>query len=339
MGQAAGRLTEEEELEYGLFVPKDKKLCMAAPFASGGLVSHRSSNWKDWLNLGPLTLHQVFYIFIMNGIGAAIISGAANFGVAVAMYRTTDDPIRIWPFDDNTIAGDMGVTVVIQQIVTYAITSQLCNFDLRHGLKPLRRPWPPMLHFPSTCKPSGSYLGVQTPEDVQKRGQLLYMGNGENQGPFAQFCLWFLRATSTGSERNDLFARGITPRQRLERLIWTLLQGGWWAVITFWWYWPIAIAIVSPIYEHDNMVHTWIPPIIKLLFGGILGLLTNPFIALFALGAESHVRRFYPQDTLWEEAVHYEDDSARHTDGDAAGAGDIVTLTPTAEANLHSTKL
>lgn len=330
MGQTAGRLTDEERLQYGLYVVQNKKVCMAAPFVSSGVVSSRPSTWKDWFNLGPLTLHQVFYIFIMNGIGAAILGGAANFGVAVAMYRTTDKDIRVWPLDQNTIAGDMGVTVIIQQIVTYIITSQLCNFDLRHGLKPLRHPWPPMMHFPSTCKPTGSYLGVQLPEDVQARGQLLYMGNGENQGPFAQFCLWFLRATSTGSERNDLFAKGITFRHRMERLLWTALQGGWWAVITFWWYWPIAIAIVAPIYEHDNLVHTWTPPIIKLLFGGILGLLTNPFIALFTIGAESHVRRFYPHDPLWNEDMSAS--TSAYQEGTAMSQ-DLEVITVTTDTN------
>ena len=117
-----------------------------------------------------------------------------------------------------------------------------------------------------------------------------------------QFCLWFLRATCTGSERNIIFDRGLTHRHRFERVVWTALQGGWWAVITFWWYWPIAIAITAPLYDHKNMHGTWIPPIIKLLFGGIMGMITNPLMAMMALGAECHVHRFYPGHELWSES-------------------------------------
>ena len=296
------REREARAVDEGLYVPQGKKVCWAAPYENSGYVSRRPSTLRDWFTFGPLNAQQVFYIFIMNGVGAMIISGAANFGVACAMYRSTgDNEIRVWPLEKNTIAGDMGVTVILQQLATYLITSQLTNFDLRHGTKSLTRPWPPMMHFPSTPFPTGSWLGVKMPEDVVARGRPLYMGNGEGRSRFQRLVLWFLRATSTGSERNAILVRGITLRQRLERFVWTALQGLWWAVLTFWWYWPIAIAIVAPIYEHRDMRGTWIPEIIKLLFGGIMGLITNPFIALFALGAETHVRRFYPDSPVFHE--------------------------------------
>lgn len=62
---------------------------------------------------------------------------------------------------------------------------------------------------------------------------------------------------------------------------------------------PIAIAIVAPIYEHDDMAHTYKPMIIKLLYGGIMALITNPIMALMAMGAESSVRRCYPELPIW----------------------------------------
>lgn len=292
----------EEESKIGLYVRQDKSHCFAAPYESTGFVSSRGSTWKEWLTLGPLGPQQIFYLFVMHTFGAAILSGAANFGVACAMYRTTSLPIRMWPLSENTIAGDMGVTVVIQQIVTYIVTSTLCNFDLRHGTRSLTRPWPPMMHFPSTSVSTGSWFGVKMPSEVEQSGRRLYMGNAENKSRFVQFCLWFLRATCTGSERNIIFDRGLTHRHRFERVVWTALQGGWWAVITFWWYWPIAIAITAPLYDHKNMHGTWIPPIIKLLFGGIMGMITNPLMAMMALGAECHVHRFYPGHELWSES-------------------------------------
>mgnify|MGYP000000112109 FL=1 len=297
----SGDAQRQIEKDAGLYVPQDKHLCFAAPYESTGVVSKRSSSWKEWVSLGPLRPQQIFYLFVMHTFGAGILSGAANFGVACAMYRTTNKPIKMWPLNENTLAGDMGVTVVIQQIITYIVTSNLCNFDLRHGTRSLTRPWPPMMHFPSTSMPTGSWFGVKMPSVVQAEGHLLYMGNAENKSRFTQFCLWFLRATCTGSERNIIFERGLTVRHRFERLLWTALQGGWWAVITFWWYWPIAIAITQPLYGDDDLRGTWTPTFIKLLFGGIMGLITNPIMAMMTLGAECHVHRFYPDLELWQE--------------------------------------
>lgn len=127
------------------------------------------------------------------------------------------------------------------------------------------------------------------------------MGNGTNRSRFVQFCLWFVRAMCTGSERNAFLLRGLTFRQRFERLLWTAVQGLWMAVLTFWWFWPIGIAIVAPIWEHDDLHGTWTPTFIKLVFGALMGLLTNPFMALLAMGAECNVRRSHPDLAIWSE--------------------------------------
>ncbi|WFD35285.1 hypothetical protein MCUN1_002136 [Malassezia cuniculi] len=292
---------ELESRAHGLYVAE--KAPLAAPFVGTGIVSARKSTWRDWLSLGPLTPYQIFYVFVMNGLGAMVLSAAANFGVACAMYRTTDIEITMWILKKNTIAGDMGVTVIIQQLITMIITSSLCHHDLRHGVKAFTRPWPPMMHFPSSPMPEGSWLGSTLPSDVQRAGAPLYMGNAQGRPRTAQWALWFLRAMSTGSERNAFLLKGLTFRQRVERLLFTALQGLWVAVLTFWWYWPIAIAIVAPIYGGRDLRGTWIGPIIKLIFGGVLGLLTNPFMAMMALGAESEVRRHYPDLELWREGT------------------------------------
>ncbi|PKI84160.1 hypothetical protein MVES1_002135 [Malassezia vespertilionis] len=289
-------MTSEESKASGLYVCQDEAVAAAAPYVSSGYVSRRPSTWRDWFAVGPLDFRQYFYLIAMHGFGCMVLSGAANFGVACAMYRTDNGhKITVWAFKDNTIAGDMGVTIIIQQLITTIISTAMTHFDLRHGMKPLRRPWPPMMHFPSNPTPNGSWLGTKMPSVVREKGLApLYMGNAEGKSRFVAIILWFLRATSTGSERNVFYQRGITFRQRIERLAWTALQGLWLAVLSFWWYWPIAIAIVAPIFEHKDMRGSWAPPLIKLIFGGVLGLLTNPYIALASLGAESSVRRVYP---------------------------------------------
>ncbi|KAI1307082.1 hypothetical protein F5Y03DRAFT_352738 [Xylaria venustula] len=81
------------------------------------------------------TLHQLFYIFFLDGIGAAILSGGINLAIAYALYHdkgTNDSPIRLFQFP-NTLAGDTAVTIFVQFLTTWVIESFLVNFDLRTG--------------------------------------------------------------------------------------------------------------------------------------------------------------------------------------------------------------
>ncbi|SPC60853.1 uncharacterized protein UHOD_01789 [Ustilago sp. UG-2017b] len=274
----------------------------AAPYERSGVVIDQAATLRDWMVPGPLTFGygQWWYLVFAQGVIAMLISGAINFGVAVALYRT-QPTIDVWTFNRQTVAGDMGVTVIIQQIVSFIITSSLVHHDLYAGpIGPLRRPWPPLLHLPSTPGPEGRWLGVRMPEDVQREEKNCRMGRAEGKSKLNGWWWWFVRAVLTGSERNDLLAAGISWRQRLERLVWTAAQGFFLCCLSFWWYWPLAIAIVAPIYGGRELAGTWIPMIIKLLFGGILSLLTNPIMALMAMGAESSVRRCYPELEIWQ---------------------------------------
>lgn len=281
--------------------PYRRAIPFAAPYARSGVVIDQPATLRDWVVPGPLTFGygQWWYLVFGQSIVAALISGAINFGVAVALYHS-QPTIDIWTFDRQTVAGDMGVTVIIQQIVSLIITSSLVHHDLYAGpIGPFRRPWPPLLHLPSTPKPEGHWLGARMPEDVQRDGASCRMGRSEGKSKKNGWWWWFVRAVLTGSERNDLLAAGISWRQRLERLMWTAAQGFFLCCLTFWWYWPLAIAIAAPIYEHRELAHTWVPMIIKLLYGAILSLLTNPIMALMAMGAESSVRRCYPELPIW----------------------------------------
>lgn len=300
----AGRdpYNDPSKIQPGWWKHRRRAVPFAAPYEHSGVVIDQPATLRDWKIPGPLTAGtgQWLYLVLGQSLVAAIISGSINFGVAVALYRT-QPRVRIWPFDQQTVAGDMGVTIIIQQIVSFIITSALVHHDLYTGpIGPLRRPWPPLLHLPSTPTPEGHWLGIRMPSDVPREKNNCRMGRSEGQTKLNGYFWWFVRAILTGSERNDLLATGISWRQRLERLIWTAAQGFFLCVLTFWWYWPIAIAIVAPIYEHRDVAGTWVPMIIKLLYGAILSLLTNPIMALMAMGAEVSVRRCYPELEIWQ---------------------------------------
>ncbi|KAI2628220.1 hypothetical protein GGS21DRAFT_248154 [Xylaria nigripes] len=83
-----------------------------------------------------LTPHQFLYLFILDGVGAAAISGGINFAIAYGLYHgkgTGDNPIRLFQFP-NTLAGDAAVTVLIQFGVTWLIEMFRVNLDLRNGV-------------------------------------------------------------------------------------------------------------------------------------------------------------------------------------------------------------
>ncbi|KAI0465871.1 hypothetical protein F4859DRAFT_344258 [Xylaria cf. heliscus] len=91
------------------------------------------------LNFRPpsdrFTPHQIFYIFVLDGIVSAIFAGGINFAIAYALYHdrgTDDSPIRLFQFP-NTLAGDTAVTIFIQFLTTWTIEAVLVNYDLKKG--------------------------------------------------------------------------------------------------------------------------------------------------------------------------------------------------------------
>ncbi|KAF9280146.1 hypothetical protein BGZ68_007470 [Mortierella alpina] len=87
-----------------------------------------------------LTTRHVVYLVVMHMIGAMILDGAINFGLATAMYKNTKDPVTLWPLP-NTLAGDAAVTIIIQQALTWILDRLAVGGDLKKGLvAPLRMP-------------------------------------------------------------------------------------------------------------------------------------------------------------------------------------------------------
>ncbi|KAK2053849.1 hypothetical protein LY76DRAFT_553276 [Colletotrichum caudatum] len=102
---------------------------------------------------GGLSGRQVFYIFGLDGIGAAVLSGGINFAIAHGMYSTQNvelHPIRLFQLP-NTLAGDAAVTVLIQTAVTWFIELVLVEHDMRNGaVRPIdfvREPSRPLLRW------------------------------------------------------------------------------------------------------------------------------------------------------------------------------------------------
>lgn len=185
-----------------------------------------------------------------------LADGGANFGIACAMYRTTSQPISFWNIRHNTIAGDLGVTIFIQGILTFLISSSLIHADVRKRvIAPFSAPWPAPRSYSS---------------------QLHRLDR--------------VRVVFSGSSANDLFDFSVGARAWFGRAAWSVWQGAVISACYFCLVWPIAIAILAPRYGKANLVHTWVPPTIKAVYGAVFGLLQTPLIACIALGGEEAVR-------------------------------------------------
>ncbi|KAF9360091.1 hypothetical protein BGX26_010528 [Mortierella sp. AD094] len=109
-----------------------------------------------------MTTRHILFLVFMHGLGSMILDGAINFGLAVAMYKTSNDPVHLWSFP-NTLAGDATVTVIVQQLLTWILDQLSVRGDVKRGVvAPLRMPKDAnvVLRW---------FVGVDTPKFGQKK--------------------------------------------------------------------------------------------------------------------------------------------------------------------------
>ena len=159
------------------------------------------------------------------------------------MYNSQATPIRLWQLP-NTLAGDAAVTVLVQNGITWLIERVLVARDLaRGGVAP---------------------VGFLPP-------------------PTGRAARWFLLLNDRDEENeND------KEKHWAGRLAALAARAAIVAVATFCLLWPPAVGILTAVggtrTGGDWMFsNTWTPQIFKLVFGGVLALLTTPLFALFWL--------------------------------------------------------
>ncbi|WVN86704.1 uncharacterized protein L203_101876 [Cryptococcus depauperatus CBS 7841] len=269
----------------------------------------------------PLTGRQWFYLLFLQGLGAGVIDGAANFGVAYAMYHNQKD-IKMWVLAKNTVAGDLGVTPVIQCLASMLITSTLVHTDLHHNIvKPLPFVWPHVEHLPDPKELIDNFFKhKRKPEaEIEKEDTSLSLSTASSE--YAGGKSWtyhpkmLLRFMFEGTEANILLSP-FRPKLFLFKALLTAAQGAAIGVFFGLPLWIIFIIVLGPIYGHDNMVETgwkWAPMVIKCVYGAMLGWVTNPVIASLALGSQAE-RHLLVIEYDEEEVV-----TGNGTDGTAVG--------------------
>ncbi|KAI5859270.1 hypothetical protein GGS23DRAFT_327543 [Durotheca rogersii] len=191
------------------------------------------------------TAHQIFYIFILDGIGSLVLSGGINFAIAYAMYANQDTvarPIRLFQFP-NTLAGDAAVTIIIQCLITWHVELFLVNWDLKKG---------GVHSIGFIPEPKGRFMRW-----------FMFLDRPEQAHEAGSFSHWL----------GFLFSQIL----RIMLVVVAIFPVVWGASIGF-------LVLAGSWYDGDWYYEKlWAPQIFKLIQGGVLGLLTTPPMAMFWL--------------------------------------------------------
>lgn len=163
------------------------------------------------------------------------------------MYSHQDlakNPIRLFRLP-NTLAGDGGVTLIVQSIVTWLVEVAIVTLDLRTG--------------------AVQSIGF-VPEPTSKLARWWFMLD-EKEWP-----------TDT---KKQLFVKWF---------VWLfnqVLRGFLIAVICFPFFWPAAVGILTAVGTKEGndwyFDRTWAPQVYKLIYAGVLGLISTPPMAAYWL--------------------------------------------------------
>ncbi|KAI8236518.1 hypothetical protein K4K55_003793 [Colletotrichum sp. SAR 10_96] len=208
------------------------------------------------------TAHQAFYIFGLDGVGAAILSGGINFGIAYGMYsfqNLATHPIRLFQLP-NTLAGDAVVTILIQTMITWFIELILVEHDLKNGA--IR----PIGFYREPVRPLWRWLMLLAP--IEDGGQVV----------------------PARSKKWPAF------------LVDQFIRIGLIFVVSFFLLWGPSVGILVAIGKRGTgsdwdwyFQKQWAPQIFKGVLGGLLALLTTPVMAFFWLVREGwRLRRGEP---------------------------------------------
>ncbi|KAI0424054.1 hypothetical protein F5Y09DRAFT_325453 [Xylaria sp. FL1042] len=127
-----------------LFIPGDHKEKVAtdieapnlndSPGGAPDLTIPKRETWAFKSPTNRLTRCQTVYLFVLDGLVAAILGAGINFGIAYGTYHT-QDVVRLFVLP-NALAADAGFTLLAQFIITWIVECFIVSFHLRTGLVP-----------------------------------------------------------------------------------------------------------------------------------------------------------------------------------------------------------
>ncbi|KAJ3107842.1 hypothetical protein HDU97_003190 [Phlyctochytrium planicorne] len=203
--------------------------------------------------LSPIRQKQfdIGYIAV-NTIVSGVVSGIVNYYIAYAMYGPEQNtPPHLYTFA-GTIPGDIVVTLIIQNIITWLITSISVYMDMRNGRA---LPWPAPVSL--IVRPGTA------PNRLQRFFRYFYGPNNQ-----ADVLAPNLKGNARGKRVGKLFGRAA---------LFSLITAPIYAIFAI----AIVMAIFSPAGkdEIERRSAFWIKGVV----GAVFGALHTPVVALPAL--------------------------------------------------------
>nr|XP_019042380.1 hypothetical protein I302_08983 [Kwoniella bestiolae CBS 10118]OCF21310.1 hypothetical protein I302_08983 [Kwoniella bestiolae CBS 10118] len=208
----------------------------------------------------------------------------------------------MWVLSKNTLAGDLGVTPIIQCLASMLITSTLVHTDLHHhAVAPLSFAWPHVEHLPDPREITDR-LGRNRRKSKKDTASSNEKSDSPSPAPeeqhpgdeqitrgFSYYLRMLIRFIFEGTENNSLLP--IPNSKPLPiRIFLTAAQGAAIGIIFGLPVFLLFIIVLGPLYKHDNIVEKgwkWAPMVIKCVYGAVVGWITNPVIASLALGSQA----------------------------------------------------
>lgn len=203
--------------------------------------------------------NNIYYIFILQGLGSAIVSGGIEFAIAYGMYWKQRRPITLWAFP-HTLSGDCALSLFIQVGITWFMEETFIGWDCfknKTPLVPFELPLPDKVKHKYIWKYLEIEYGIPRDEDMKKNTRRNYMRKQWIQYPnrsiFFNLFQWSLRK----------FIRAMIAAA----LIWAIE-------------WPVTMGIMAGIGtrvgSHDYKYHGWTPQIMKMIYAFVLGIISTP---------------------------------------------------------------
>ncbi|KAK5782496.1 hypothetical protein RI543_000050 [Arxiozyma heterogenica] len=266
----------------------------------------------------PLTFF-LFYTFIFHGTGSAIITGGIEFAVAYGMYRHPKnyDVVKMWGFP-YTLAGDLVVTIFVQNIATWFIEEIIvggdwfqnnschCPFgkNINKGLLEIWLEVKRCTILPVNQIDDKLILQYKNPISLFWLGVKLLLFRNPNHRDnktlkydFKNLCVW-----------------------AINKLIRAILI----SVAIFIVVWPVTLGIITTSAKH-RIPHDYIynsypfPQVLKLIFGAVVAFISTPIMVITIILRNDNYLKLVKSgeltDSLFKSASSNETQDENHDNG------------------------
>lgn len=216
-----------------------------------------------------LTYKQLAYIILIQGFIASLISFGINYGIAVAVFKNpNNDTPTMWQFP-VPIAGNFGVLAIIEMVLIYVLDGSLILMDILNGLiEPIH--------------PDNTAISKYWPTNKRSRNNINNFNSSSKNESITYNRLydphWWLRPPEL-----IVLPESINEKSWSSRIYISFIRSIPWIIVGFFLTWPLFVGVSYAIWGNSNYNSYPQPQFMSATYGGVLILLTNPWLALVTL--------------------------------------------------------